>query len=239
MTLRASVTNLAIILSYAAAVCISSKLAVGQFPFRELHCLCLIFSAAHWCHEHCNVGAEQKADLLTCAFLMRGIDPANQVSKGRQCHGMMCIRGCHKYNFTGRLPELHVCWSRSPKGQISYSDRFIPTRSATARLNFSIYDRDTAAAEAPSNAYVLTCPCPCPALPCPGLDLPTPAPAPALPWRCLCPVLSCSALGVSCVRAPCQHCHAMPIVYSYFACHAAQACSFSMPVVCQTPSSTH
>ncbi|KAL0050623.1 hypothetical protein WJX82_003688 [Trebouxia sp. C0006] len=41
---------------------------------------------------------------------------------------------------------------RSPKAQISYSDRFIPTRSATARLNFSIYDRDTAAAEVPSNS---------------------------------------------------------------------------------------
>eukprot|EP00891_Asterochloris_glomerata_P008369 jgi/Astpho2/8369/fgenesh1_pm.00122_%23_25_t len=37
---------------------------------------------------------------------------------------------------------------RSPKAQISYSDRFIPTRSATARLNFSVLDRDAAAEEA-------------------------------------------------------------------------------------------
>ena len=40
------------------------------------------------------------------------------------------------------------CICRSPKAQISYSDRFIPTRSATARLNFSVLDRDAAAEEA-------------------------------------------------------------------------------------------
>ncbi|KAK9807688.1 hypothetical protein WJX72_006157 [[Myrmecia] bisecta] len=38
---------------------------------------------------------------------------------------------------------------RSPRGQVTYSDRFIPSRASSARLNFSILDRETAAAEQP------------------------------------------------------------------------------------------
>jgi hypothetical protein len=38
---------------------------------------------------------------------------------------------------------------RSPKPKITYSDRFIPSRAVSARLDYSILDRETAASETP------------------------------------------------------------------------------------------
>ena len=36
---------------------------------------------------------------------------------------------------------------RSPRSQVTYSDRFIPSRAASSRLNFSVFDRETATSE--------------------------------------------------------------------------------------------
>ncbi|KAK9835660.1 hypothetical protein WJX74_005241 [Apatococcus lobatus] len=41
---------------------------------------------------------------------------------------------------------------RSPRSQVTFSDRFIPSRAAAARLNFSVLERETAAAEPNSTA---------------------------------------------------------------------------------------
>ena len=38
---------------------------------------------------------------------------------------------------------------RSPKPRVTYSDRFIPSRAVSARLDYSILDREAAASEMP------------------------------------------------------------------------------------------
>ena len=45
-----------------------------------------------------------------------------------------------------------VAACRSPRSQVTFSDRFIPSRAAAARLNFSVLERETAAAEPGSTA---------------------------------------------------------------------------------------
>ena len=41
--------------------------------------------------------------------------------------------------------QLPLC--RSPRSQVTYSDRFIPSRAASSRLNFSVFDRETATSD--------------------------------------------------------------------------------------------
>ena len=87
----------------------------------------------------CSIAHNHKSYCSHKSFCSR----KSKASKGFKC-GMFCAHSLCEHKV--------LLYCRSPKAQISYSDRFIPTRSATARLNFSIYDRDTAAAEVPSNA---------------------------------------------------------------------------------------
>lgn len=54
------------------------------------------------------------------------------------------IRGPHRNLAAGASPS--GSWF-SPRSKIRYSDRFIPSRAATARLDFSVLDRELAAAE--------------------------------------------------------------------------------------------
>ena len=44
-------------------------------------------------------------------------------------------------------PTCHPHHCRSPRVQVTYSDRFIPSRAASSRLNFSVFDRETATSE--------------------------------------------------------------------------------------------
>ena len=48
-------------------------------------------------------------------------------------------------------PTLLPC-RRSPHSRLTYSDRFIPCRAASSRLDYSILDREAAASETPRRA---------------------------------------------------------------------------------------
>ena len=52
---------------------------------------------------------------------------------------------CNKACMPTPTPQPLRC--RSPRSQVTYSDRFIPSRAASSRLNFSVFDRETATSE--------------------------------------------------------------------------------------------